>query len=158
MQAVRHAAAVFCMACISTELITLLAGSARTVRGIKTIAGLYILAVLLSQLPGIPKAVKAAVPSTSAVSSALQWEPTEQQILSRAQTQLEAFCVEQCRQKFGVEVRASITLEAVDQQVCVTQAVITFPAACGERTRKAALDLLQQELGIAPTGVEETGS
>ena len=51
MQAFQRAAAVFCMACIGAELVSLFGGQGWAGRCIKAVAGLYILAVLLAQLP-----------------------------------------------------------------------------------------------------------
>ena len=159
MQTFQRAAAVFCIACIAAELITLLVGSVRAARCIKAAAGLYILAVLLSLLPGIPKTVTAALPDAAVVpSSSAQWELSEAHILSRAAEQLETLCITQCRAQYGVEIQADIVLETTGQQAAVTRAVITFPAGCDAATQKAVLDFLQQELGTAPTAAEETTS
>ena len=156
MQTFQRAAAVFCIACIAAELVTLLVGSLRAARCIKAAAGLYILAVLLSLLPGIPKEIITSLPDAEAASSSSQWELPEGQILADAAEQLETLCAMQCRQQYGVEIRADITLETIDRQAVVAQAVITFPTGCDARTKKAVLDFLQQELGTVPTAAEET--
>lgn len=155
MQTLQRAAAVFCIACISAELVALLAGAARTARCIKALAGLYILAVLLSQLPGIPKAIHAAMPTNSVSQSASQWKWAGTELLSQTEKQLETLCVEQCRQQFGVTIQASIRLETVGQEVSVCQAVVAFPKDCGNSTRQAVLEYLEQELGVVPTTAEE---
>lgn len=60
MQAFQRAAAVFCMACIGAELVSLFGGQSWAGRCIKAVAGLYILAVLLAQLPHLPGKVMTA--------------------------------------------------------------------------------------------------
>lgn len=60
MQAFQRAAAVFCMACIGAELVSFFAGQSWAGRCIKAAAGLYILAVLLAQLPRLPGKVLTA--------------------------------------------------------------------------------------------------
>ena len=155
MQALQRAAAVFCMACICAELVTLFVGTTRTARCIKALAGLYILAVLLSQLSGLPKTARMAAPSVSAPQTSSQWELTETQVLAQAEKQLETFCTQQCRQQFGVEVQAEITLEATEQQAAISQAIIMFPEEYQSDTREVVLEYLEQELGVRPTTAEE---
>ena len=158
MQAFQRAAAVFCMACIGAELIGLFAGQSWTGRCIKGVAGLYILAVLLAQLPRLPGKVVTAFSgnSTPAVMSAAQSDALETEILAEAETRLETYCVAQCRQQFGLEVCVSVTLEKAGQQVVVKKAVVAFPAGCTAAQKQAVLGFLQQELGTAPTAAEES--
>ena len=156
MRTFQQAAAVFCIACIGTELVTLLVGPIRAVRCIKMAAGLYILTVFLSLLVNVPKTLRAAMPGASASVSAASWETVDTQILTRAEKQLETFCTEQCRQKFGVEIQLAVTLEESDLQTAVTRVSVGFPAGCDAAAKQAVLDFLQQELGVLPTVVEET--
>lgn len=156
MQTLRQAVVVFCMACISAELLTALVGSARAGRCIKAVAGLYILAVLLAFLPGIPAALRAllsqtavSAPETPVIALA------EEQILARAEEQLAQQCADRCRQQFGMDIHLAIVLEPVGQETAVTQVTVTFPPGCDTAAKESILSGLQQELGVAPTAREE---
>lgn len=157
MQAFQRAAAVFCMACIGAELVSLFGGQGWAGRCIKAVAGLYILAVLLAQLPHLQGRVAAAFSGNTAPAamSAAQPDALETEILTETEAQLEAYCTAQCRQKFGLDIRMTVTLEKTGQQVVVKKAVAAFPAGCTAAQKQAALSFLQQTLG-APTAVEES--
>lgn len=154
MQMLQQATAIFCVACIGTELVALLVGPIRTVQCIKMAAGLYILTVFLSLLSGTPKALRSLTLEISAPAAAASWGTAEAQILTRAEQQLETHCTEQCRQQFGVEIQLAIRLEETNRQTVVTQASVAFPTECGTAEKQAALKFLQQELGTQPTVVE----
>ena len=161
MQAFQRAAAVFCMACIGAELISLFAGQSWAGRCIKAVAGLYILAVLLAQLPRLPGKVLTAfsgntAPSAPSAVSAAQPDAMETKILTGAEAQLEEYCAAQCRQQFGLDIRVTVTLEKAGQQVVVKKAVAAFPAGCTTAQKQAVLSFLQQTLGTAPTAAEES--
>lgn len=158
MQIFQRVAAVFCMACIGAELVSLLAGQTWAGRCIKAVAGLYILAVLLSQLPRLPGNVRAAFSGGAAPASASCTQPDtlETQILRRAETQLAERCTAQCKQQFGLEVQVSVTLEKTGQAGVAARAAAAFPAGCTAAQKQAVLAFLQQQLGAAPTAVEET--
>ena len=158
MQAFQRAAAVFCMACIGAELVSLFAGQSWAGRCIKAVAGLYILAVLLAQLPHLPGRVAAAFSGNTAPAavSAAQSDTLETEILTEAKARLEAYCTAQCSQQFGLDVRVSVTLEKAGQQVVVKKAVAAFPAGCTVAQKQAVLSFLQQTLGTAPAAAEES--
>ena len=90
MQAFQRAAAVFCMACIGAELVSFFAGQSWAGRCIKAAAGLYILAVLLAQLPRLPGKVLTAFSGSTApaVLSAMQSDTLETDILTETETRL----------------------------------------------------------------------
>ena len=157
MQAFQRAAAVFCMACIGAELVSLFGGQSWAGRCIKAVAGLYILAVLLAQLPRLPGEVNAAFSGNAAPAalSAAQSDALETEILTGAETRLEEYCAAQCRQQFGLDIRVSVTLEKAGQQVVVKKAVAAFPAGCTAAQKQAVLSFLQQTLG-APAAAEES--
>lgn len=113
MQAFQRAAAVFCMACIGAELVGLFGGQSWAGRCIKAVAGLYILAVLLAQLPRLPGKVMTAFSGNTApaVTSAAQPDTLETEILTETKAQLEEYCTAQCRQQFGLDVSVTVTLE-----------------------------------------------
>ena len=158
MQAFQRAAAVFCMACIGAELVSLFAGQSWAGRCIKAVAGLYILAVLLAQLPRLPGKVLTALSGNIAPSamSAAQPDAMETEILTGAEAQLEEYCAAQCRQQFGLDIRVTVTLEKAGQQVVTKKAVIAFPAGCTTAQKQAVLSFLQQTLGTAPTAAKES--
>ena len=158
MQAFQRAAAVFCMACIGAELVSLFDGQSWAGRCIKAIAGLYILAVLLVQLPHLPGKIMTAFSGNTAPAtlSAAQSDALETEILTGAETRLEEYCAAQCRQQFGLDIRVSVTLEKAGQQVVVKKAVAAFPAGCTAVQKQAALSFLQQTLDTAPTAAEES--
>ena len=83
MQAFQRAAAVFCMACIGAELVSFFAGQSWAGRCIKATAGLYILAVLLAQLPRLPGKVLTAFSGNTAPAavSAARLEKAGQQVV-----------------------------------------------------------------------------
>ena len=157
MQAFQRAAAVFCMACIGAELVGLFGGQSWAGRCIKAVAGLYILAVLLAQLPRLPGKVNAAFSGNTAPAalSAAQSDSLETEILTGAETRLEEYCAAQCRQQFGLDIRVSVTLEKAGQQVVVKKAVAAFPAGCTVAQKQAVLSFVQQTLG-APAAAEES--
>ena len=159
MQAFQRAAAVFCMACIGAELVSLFAGQSWAGRCIKAVAGLYILAVLLAQLPRLPGKVLTAFSGNTAPAavSAARPDTLETEILTEAKAQLEAYCTAQCSQQFGLDVSVTVTLEKAGQQVVVKKAVAAFPADCTAAQKQAVLSFLQQSLG-APAAAEESTS
>ena len=158
MQAFQRAAAVFCMACIGAELVSLFAGQSWAGRCIKAVAGLYILAVLLAQLPRLPGRVAAAFSGNTAPAAVSAARPNtlETEILTEAKAQLEAYCTAQCSQQFGLDVRVSVTLEKAGQQVVVKKVVAAFPAGCTAAQKQAVLSFLQQTLGASTAAEEST--
>ena len=157
MQVFQRAAAVFCMACIGAELVSLFGGQSWAGRCIKAVAGLYILAVLLAQLPYLPGKVMTAFSGNTAQSatSTAQPDALETEILTETKAQLEAYCTAQCRQQFGLDIRVTVALEKAGQQVVVKKAVAAFPAGCTAAQKQAVLSFLQQTLD-APATAEES--
>ena len=158
MQAFQRAAAVFCMACIGAELVSLFGGQSWAGRFIKAVAGLYILAVLLAQLPRLPGKIMTAFSGNTAPAalSAAQSDALETEILTGAETRLEEYCAAQCRRQFGLNIRVSITLEKAGQQVVVKKAVAAFPAGCTAAQKQAVFSFLQQTLGVSTAAEEST--
>lgn len=158
MQAFQRAAAVFCMACIGAELVSLFGGQSWAGRCIKAVAGLYILAVLLAQLPHLPGRVAVAFSGNTAPAalSAAQSDALETEILTGAETRLEEYCAAQCRQQFGLDIRVLVTLEKAGQQVVVKKAVAAFPAGCTDAQKQTVFSFLQQTLGVSTAAEEST--
>ena len=157
MQSFQQAAAVFCMACIGAELVSLFGGQGWAGRCIKAVAGLYILAVLIVQLPRLPGKVLTAFSGNTApaATSAAQPDALETEILTETKAQLEEYCTAQCRQQFGLDIRVTVTLEKAGQQVVVKKVVAAFPAGCTVAQKQAVFSFLQQTLG-ASTVAEES--
>ena len=128
MQAFQRAAAVFCMACIGAELVSLFGGQSWAGRCIKAVAGLYILAVLLAQLPHLPGKVMTAFSGNTApaATSTAQPDALETEILTETKAQLEEYCTAQCRQQFGLDIRVTATLKKAGQQVVVKRLLLPF--------------------------------
>lgn len=149
MQAFQRAAAVFCMACIGAELVSFFAGQSWAGRCIKAAAGLYILAVLLAQLPRLPGKVLTAFSGSTApaVLSAMQSDTLETDILTETETRLAEYCTAQCRQQFGLDASVTVTLEKAGQQVVVKKVVAAFPAGCTAAQKQAALSFFAADTG-----------
>ena len=158
MQALQRAAAVFCMACIGAELVSLFGGQSWAGRCIKAVAGLYILAVLLAQLPHLPGKVATAFSDNAAPAALSEAKPDalETEILTETKARLEEYCTAQCRQQFGMDIRVSVTLEKAGQQVVVKKAVAAFPTGCTTAQKQAMLSFLQQTLGASTAAEEST--
>lgn len=86
MQGLKAAMAVFCTACICAELVAQITESGWARRGIKVVAGLYILAAALHLLPQLK--AEGDVFSIPTVSS-VELGTWEQAALAQTQTQLE---------------------------------------------------------------------
>ena len=157
MQAFQRAVAGVGMAGCGAVLVSLFGGLVWAGRGLKAVAGLYILAVLLAQLPHLQGRVAAAFSGNTAPAalSAIQSDVLETEILTQTKARLEEYCAVQCRQQFGRDIRVTVTLEKAGQQVVVKKAVAAFPAGCTAAQKQAALSFLQQTLG-APTAAEES--
>jgi len=157
MQAFQRAAAVFCMACIGAELVSLFGGQGWAGRCIKAVAGFYFGASLWRPPPPLRGGVAAAFSGNTAPAalSAIQSDVLETEILTQTKARLEEYCAVQCRQQFGLDIRVTVTLEKAGQQVVVKKAVAAFPAGCTAAQKQAALSFLQQTLG-APTAAEES--
>ncbi len=118
-------------------------------RCIKAVAGLYILAVLLAQLPHLQMGRVAAAFSGNtapAALSAIQSDALETEILTETKAQLEEYCTAQCRQQFGLDIRVTVTLEKAGQQVVVKR-LLPFPAGCTAAQKQAALSIFAADAG-----------
>mgnify|MGYP000863405706 FL=1 len=145
MRTFQAAAAVFCLACICTETVTLLVGSGWARRCIKALAGLYILIVLLQLLPSARTELgKWTVPQSTPVS------------LPGLEAQLES----ECRQQFGLDAVIRVILEQDGQTLQAVRASMTVPAGSSTALCREAADYLQQRLGVEPSlqTEEETGT
>lgn len=156
MQAFQQAAAVFCMACIGAELVSLFAGQSRAGRCIKAVAGLYILAVLLTQLPRLPVKVKAVFRAVRpgghvccTIGRTGNGDP------DRGQGQAGRILHRTVPPTVRAEHLHVGHAGNAGQQVVVKKAVVAFPAGCTAAQRQAVPSFLQQALGTVPTIAEE---
>ncbi|RHC43307.1 hypothetical protein DW844_03725 [Faecalibacterium prausnitzii] len=156
MQLLKSTLGIAALLSIGAELVSFFAGQSWAGRCIKAAAGLYILAVLLAQLPRLPGKVLTAFSGSTApaVLSAMQSDTLETDILTETETRLAEYCTAQCRQQFGLDASVTVTLEKAGQQVVVKKVVAAFPAGCTAAQKQAALSFLQQTLGTAPTAAE----
>ena len=152
MQAFQRAAAVFCMACIGAELVGLFAGQSWAGRCIKAVAGLYILAVLLAQLPHLPGRVLTAFSGNTAPAalSAAQSDALETEILTGAETRLEDSLQQTIRQIWGTETGLQIRLTSDGTAAQAQQVWVEFRPECSAEMQEQILNFLEQELGTRP--------
>ena len=152
MHTVQNVTVVFCLACICSELAARLVDGGWARRCIKTVAGLYILVVLLRALAVLPTEWTLPIhPQQSPV----QLEGTEQLVLSTAAEQLEAKLQQGCIQRFGLSVQVNIMLEQADAAVYASGVDVVFPAGCTPEEKQVVLEYIQQELGAASVSATE---
>ena len=158
MQAFQRAAAVFCMACIGAELVSFFAGQSWAGRCIKAAAGLYILAVLLAQLPRLPGKVLTAFFGEHSPGGCVRrtagyagnGDPDRGQsptgsVLHR--TVPSAVWAGHPRDGHAGKSRTAGRGK---------KAVAALPTGCTAAQKQAVFSLLQQTLGTAPTAAEES--
>ena len=146
MRTFQAAAAVFCLACICTETVTLLVGSGWARRCIKALAGLYILIVLLQLLPSARTELgKWTVPQSTPVSL----PGLENQILADAQSRLEAQLESECRQQFGLDAVIRVILEQDGQTLQAVQASMSLPAGLEDLNAENEIETLIKAKGFA---------
>lgn len=146
MQSIKAAVAVFCTACICAELTAQLTGQGWARRGIKAVAGLYILAAVLPMLPQAKAEWQAfSVPAAASVELGTR----EDAVLRQTASQLEEALEARCREELGAEVSICIELEEAADGVQVRSLTVT-PTAEAEEKRDAVEALLQTTLGVSP--------
>lgn len=147
MRAFQAASAAFCLACICAELVTLLVGSQWAHRCIKTLAGLYILVVLLQLLPSARAELGRL---TAAQAAPVELPGLEAQIVSQTQARLEETLQAECLAQFGVAAELEVGLEQSGQELQVQRAVVTLPAGCSAEDAQKVSAYLRQQLGTEP--------
>lgn len=151
MQALKRAAAVFCIACICAELLAQLTDRGWARRCIKTVAGLYILLVFWNALPQLRNTVVVTLPRIPAVSMG----SLEDAIRAEAEAELEQQLAAQCTAQTGVEIRLSITLSAEGEVASVRA---ELPAACTPAEKAQVQSFLEETLGATPILTPQSGS
>lgn len=144
MQTLKAASAVFCTACICAELLTQLTGEEHGKRGIKAIAGLYILAVALPNLRA--EWADITLPSASSVSLGT-WDET---VLHQTEEQLAQTLEAQCREAAGVTPSITLSLTEAESQVSVSAVIVHLPESCTVEQKQAVERYFQQTLGVTP--------
>lgn len=156
MQTLKAASAVFCTACICAELLTQLTGEEHGKRGIKAIAGLYILAVALQAIPNLrAELADITLPSASSVSLGT-WD---EMVLHQTEEQLAQTLEAQCRETTGVTPSITLSLTEAESQVSVSAVIVHLPESCTVEQKQAVERYFQQTLGVTPefeTANEET--
>ena len=147
MQGLKAAMAVFCTACIYAELVAQITESGWARRGIKVVAGLYILAAALHVLPQLK--AKGNVFSAPTVSS-VELGTWEQAALAQTQTQLEQDLEERFRREAGVSAGVTLALRSASDSVMVDSVTVTPAADCTPEQQQAVEKIVEEALGVSP--------
>ncbi len=150
MQALKRAAAVFCIACICAELLAQLTDRGWARRCIKTVAGLYILLVFWNALPQMRKTVVVTLPQIPAASMG----SLEDAVRAEAEAELEQQLDAQCAAQTGVETQLSITLSAEGEVVLVRA---ELPVESTQAEKAQVQSFLENALGTAPILTTRSG-
>ena len=147
MQSIKAAVAVFCTACICAELVAQLTENSWARRGIKAVAGLYILTVALQAFPQVKAEWSdVSVPAVSSVALGT----LEDAVLAQTETELEKTLEAQCQKEYGVAVTLDITMKDTPEDVNVQSVTVTPLEECTAEKQQAVDAFLQQTLGIQP--------
>ena len=144
MQGLKAAMAVFCTTCICAELVAQITESGWARRGIKVVAGLYILAAALHALPQL----KAEGRSFSV--SSVELGTWEQAALAQTQTQLEQDLEERFRREVGVSAGVTLILRSASDGVVVDSVAVTPAADCTPEQQQAVEKIVEEALGVRP--------
>ena len=151
MQALKRAAAVFCIACICAELLAGLTDRGWARRCIKTVAGLYILLVFWNAMPQLRKTVVVTPPQIPAASMG----SLEDAIRAEAEAELEQQLAAQCAAQTGVTIQLSITLSAEGEAALVRA---ELPAESTQAEKAQVQSFLESALGTAPIWTTRSGN
>lgn len=147
MQGFQAAVAVFCTVCICAELIAQITGEGWTRRGIKAVAGLYILAVALRTFPQIKTEARAfSVPAASPAALGTLADAVLQQTSAALERQAQAHCQE----KLGIQVVFHVALEATEGVVKVRAVTGTLPENWTPELRQALDAAVEEVLSVKP--------
>lgn len=132
MQQIKTAVAVFCIACISAELVAQLVGDTRGKQCIKAAAGLYILIAISNALPLLRTQ---SLPLTLPQSQQADFGTAEDLILQKAQQQLETQLEAELLAQTGWETSIQLILTQTGQGVEAAEARVTLPPGCPQETQ-----------------------
>ena len=146
MQQIKTAVAVFCIACISAELVAQLVGDARGKQCIKAAAGLYILIAISNALPLLrAQSLDLALPQ----SQQADFGSAEDLIVQEAQQKLETQLEAQILAQTGWPASLQLTLAQTGQGVEAVEAQVSLPPDCPGDTRAEIASELCSRLGLA---------
>ena len=149
MQQIKTAVAVFCIACISAELVAQLVGDTRGKQCIKAAAGLYILIAISNALPLLrAQSMEFALPQ----SQQADFGSAEDLIVQEAQQKLENQLEAQILAQTGWPASLQLTLAQTGQGVEAVEAQVSLPPDCPGDTRAEIASELCSRLGL--TSVE----
>lgn len=147
MQELKRAAAVFCIACICSELLAQVTERGWARRCIKTVAGLYILLVFWNTLPKFRTTVQSFdLPQVSI----MDMGTLEDTVQLQAETELAQKLESECAAETGISAKFTVILEKTASGESVSSVRAELPAACGAQERAKVTNFLQDTLGIAP--------
>ena len=146
MQQIKTAVAVFCIACISAELVAQLVGDTRGKQCIKAAAGLYILIAISNALPLLrAQSLDLALPQ----SQQADFGSAEDLIVQEAQQKLETQLEAQILAQTGWPASLQLTLAQPGQGVEAVEAQVSLPPDCPGDTRAEIASELCSRLGLA---------
>ena len=146
MQQIKTAVAVFCIACISAELVAQLVGDTRGKQCIKAAAGLYILIAISNALPLLrAQSLDLALPQ----SQQADFGSAEDLIVQEAQQKLENQLEAQILAQTGWPASLQLTLAQTGQGVEAVGAQVSLPPDCPGDTRAEIASELCSRLGLA---------
>ena len=146
MQQIKTAVAVFCIACISAELVAQLVGDTRGKQCIKAAAGLYILIAISNALPLLrAQSLDLALPQ----SQQADFGSAEDLIVQEAQQKLENQLEAQILAQTGWPASLQLTLAQTGQGVEAVEAQVALPPDCPGDTRAEIASELCSRLGLA---------
>lgn len=146
MHQIKTAVAVFCIACISAELVAQLVGDTRGKQCIKAAAGLYILIAISNALPLLrAQSLDLALPQ----SQQADFGSAEDLIVQEAQQKLENQLEAQILAQTGWPASLQLTLAQTGQGVEAVEAQVSLPPDCPGDTRAEIASELCSRLGLA---------
>lgn len=146
MQQIKTAVAVFCIACISAELVAQLVGDTRGKQCIKAAAGLYILIAISNALPLLrAQSLDLALPQ----SQQADFGSAEDLIVQEAQQKLENQLEAQILAQTGWPASLQLTLAQTGQGVEAVEAQVSLLPDCPGDTRAEIASELCSRLGLA---------
>ena len=146
MQQIKTAVAVFCIACISAELVAQLVGDTRGKQCIKAAAGLYILIAISNALPLLrAQSLDLALPQSQQADCG----SAEDLMVQEAQQQLENQLEAQILAQTGWPASLQLTLAQTGQGVEAVEAQVSLPPDCPGDTRAEIASELCSRLGLA---------
>lgn len=146
MQQIKTAVAVFCIACISAELVAQLVGDTRGKQCIKAAAGLYILIAISNALPLLrSQSLALALPQ----SQHADFGTAEDLIVQEAQQQLETQLEAELLAQTGWPASLQLTLVQTEQGVEAAEAQVILPPDCPQSAQTEIESELCSRLGLA---------